>query len=50
MACLARPSSFAGLSRLRTQSRIAAAHLTEFHARFLDALSVKAMVEGVIPE
>jgi len=43
MACLARPSSFAGLSRLRTQSRIAAAHLTQFHARFLDALSVKVM-------
>lgn len=41
MACLSHPSSFAGLSRLRTQSRLAAANLTRFHERYLDALSVQ---------
>ncbi|HJR76171.1 MAG TPA: hypothetical protein VJ805_04325 [Nitrospiraceae bacterium] len=38
ISCLSHPSSLAGLSRLRTQSRIAATHLTRFHERYLDAL------------
>jgi adenosylhomocysteine nucleosidase len=42
MACLARPSSLAGLSRLRAQSRIAAAHLTRFHERYLVTLREQA--------
>jgi adenosylhomocysteine nucleosidase len=38
LSCLLHPSSLAGLSRLRTQSRIAAAQLAQFHERYLDAL------------
>lgn len=44
-ACLSHPSSFAGLCRLRRQSRIAAAHLTRFHERYLDGLSEQAVTE-----
>ena len=43
MACLSHPSSFAGLSRLRTHSRIAAAHLTRFHKCYLNVLSEQVM-------
>jgi adenosylhomocysteine nucleosidase len=42
MACLSHPWSFAGLSRLRTQSRIAAKQLSRFHACYVDALSALA--------
>jgi adenosylhomocysteine nucleosidase len=45
IACLLRPSSLAGLSRLRTQSRIAAAHLSRFYERYLDALREKLVIE-----
>ena len=53
IACLSHPSSLAGLSRLWMQSRIAAAHLTRFHERYLDALrdneelSAEAPVESL---
>lgn len=42
MSCLSRPSSLAGLSRLRAQSRRAAEQLTRFHLRYLSALPVTA--------
>ena len=45
IACLSHPSSLAGLSRLRTQSRIAAAHLSQFHERYLDTLLEKVETE-----
>ncbi|HEX2056523.1 MAG TPA: hypothetical protein VHF07_08515 [Nitrospiraceae bacterium] len=45
VACLSHPSSLRGLSRLRTQSRIAAAHLTRFHEAYLDALRNKVETE-----
>jgi adenosylhomocysteine nucleosidase len=39
MACLSHPSSFSGLSRLRSQSRIAAKQLTRFYESYVGALS-----------
>ena len=45
IACLSHPSSLAGLSRLRTQSRIAAAHLTQFYEQYLDALQKNVVSE-----
>lgn len=42
-ACLSRPTSIAGLSRLRDQSRRAAEQLTRFHARYLSAVPAVAM-------
>jgi adenosylhomocysteine nucleosidase len=49
IACLSHPSSLAGLSRLWTQSRIAAAHLTRFYERYLDALCDKEDVGAEAP-
>ncbi|HET6673879.1 MAG TPA: hypothetical protein VFG71_01000 [Nitrospiraceae bacterium] len=41
VACLSNPSSFAGLSRLRAQSRIAAKQLSRFHERYVTVLSAQ---------
>lgn len=41
VACLSNPSSFAGLSRLRAQSRIAATQLSRFHKRYVNVLSAQ---------
>jgi adenosylhomocysteine nucleosidase len=45
VACLSHPSSLRGLSRLKTQSRIAAARLTRFHEAYLAALRGKVGTE-----